>query len=134
MSEAQNVETVKSLYAAYARGDIPAVLAGMTDDVDWRQVSPASFPTGGSKRGPQAVVNDFFAKIREVVDILAFEIDHMVAQGEHVVAIGHGRFRTKATGEEWETEFAHTICLRDGRICQFREFTDTALLKEKSGW
>lgn len=68
MSAEQNVEIVKALYAAYARGDVAAVTAGLTPDVDWRQVCPESFPTGGQKRGPQDVVQNFFARIREFTD------------------------------------------------------------------
>ncbi|MGE0745108.1 MAG: nuclear transport factor 2 family protein [Rhodospirillales bacterium] len=134
MSEAQNVENVKALYAAYARGDIAAVTDGLAPDVEWRQVSPVSFPTGGLKRGPQEVVEKFFARVREVADVVAFNIDQILASGETVVVLGHGRFRTKRTGEEWGVEFAHAMRMRDGRIAHFREFTDTALLKEKSGW
>ena len=29
------IETVQHLYAAFGRGDVPTILAGLADDVDW---------------------------------------------------------------------------------------------------
>jgi ketosteroid isomerase-like protein len=34
MSE-QNVEFVKGVYAAFDRGDVPAVLGAFADDIEW---------------------------------------------------------------------------------------------------
>ena len=30
-----NIETVKSIYEAFGRGDVPAILDKLADDVDW---------------------------------------------------------------------------------------------------
>jgi hypothetical protein len=35
MTEQENLQAIQSMYAAFARGDIQAVLDGLTDDVEW---------------------------------------------------------------------------------------------------
>jgi uncharacterized protein len=35
MSHEQNIATVQEIYDAVARGDVPAILDRLTDDVDW---------------------------------------------------------------------------------------------------
>lgn len=47
MSEQQNIQTVKDAYAAFERGDVPAILAMLTDDVGWEMPGPAEIPYAG---------------------------------------------------------------------------------------
>ena len=35
MSEKSNIKTVESVYEAFGRGDVSAILETVTDDVDW---------------------------------------------------------------------------------------------------
>ena len=55
-----------------------------------------------------------------------FEPTRFVGEGDLVVALGHYRWRVKATGREIASEFAHEFTVRDGRIVRFQEFMDTA--------
>jgi ketosteroid isomerase-like protein len=36
-----NVETVQALYDAFGRGDIPAILDMLADDIQWDQEAPS---------------------------------------------------------------------------------------------
>ncbi len=40
MSEPENVQLIQSLYAAFGRGDIPALLEGLSDSVEWTNPLP----------------------------------------------------------------------------------------------
>jgi uncharacterized protein len=35
MSADANIKTIMSVYEAFGRGDVPAMLEAVTDDVDW---------------------------------------------------------------------------------------------------
>ena len=35
MSANDNVKTIQTVYEAFGRGDLPAILDALTDDVDW---------------------------------------------------------------------------------------------------
>jgi hypothetical protein len=54
----QSVEIVEGTYAAFARGDVPGVLAAMADDIEWHEAE--GMPYGGVHRGGDAVVRNVF--------------------------------------------------------------------------
>ena len=45
-----------------------------------------------------------------------------------MVALGRERVRVKDTGREWNTAWVQVHTVRDGTICRFREFTDSAAI------
>ena len=50
----ENVNAIQDLYAAFGRGDIPAVLAGFASDIEWK--APKSvFGDPAHATGPEAV-------------------------------------------------------------------------------
>ena len=65
MSEQENVQTVKDLYAAFERGDIQAILGALAEDVDWGYDTVASedIPWYGTNKGPAAVRDNFFGML-----------------------------------------------------------------------
>jgi ketosteroid isomerase-like protein len=65
MSE-QSVEVVKRAYAAFAEGDVPAVLGIFADDIEWHEAE--GMPYGGVYRGGEAVVQSVFGPISQDVE------------------------------------------------------------------
>src|SRR4051812_11569054 len=57
MAMGANAEHVERMYAAFGRGDIPAVIAGLAGDVDWS--SPATLPQGGTFSGSAGALKFF---------------------------------------------------------------------------
>ena len=59
------LETVQHMYAAFGRGDVPAILACLAEDVQWeygeRGPSPAPVPWLQPRRGRDAVIGFFEA-------------------------------------------------------------------------
>lgn len=43
MSQTTHEDVVAGLYAAFGRGDVPAVLSGLDQEIEWR--SPENLPT-----------------------------------------------------------------------------------------
>ena len=127
MSEAQNTKVVQDAYAAFGRGDIPALLSYMTDDIHWRPVigTAEHVPFSGERKG-KAGVGEFFKQVAESEDFQQFEPREFVAQGDKVVAIGHYRAVTKVTGKTFESDFVMVFTLREGKVATFQEFTDSA--------
>ena len=44
---------VKQAYEAFGRGDVPAILNFVADEVDWEFVGSANLPYAGRRRKPQ---------------------------------------------------------------------------------
>src|SRR5437763_15754104 len=90
MNEAQNTKTVQEAYAAFGRGDIPALLELLTEDVVWHGVygGSADVPQAGERRG-RAAVAEFFGLVAATTEFSRFEPHEFIAAGEKVVTLGH---------------------------------------------
>ena len=124
--EGHNVQVVQEIYAAFGRGDLPAMLAHVAEDIDWYVQGPPDVSALYGRRRSREEVAQFFAAMAQEQDIEAFELQEFVAQGATVVVLGHYRARMKATGKTEETEFAHVHTFREGKVVRFREYADTA--------
>ena len=124
MSEEQNQQTVQGLYEAFGRGDVPAMLAALSDDVDWRLDGPASVPYFGQYKGHGGVV-DFLTKLGSNVEMERFEPREFISKGDKVVVLGGERGRVKPTGRGFEQEWAMVFTVSGGKIKSFRCYEDT---------
>ncbi|MBX3146519.1 MAG: nuclear transport factor 2 family protein [Gemmatimonadales bacterium] len=117
--------TVQSVYASFARGDIPAVLGVLAPDIRWTEA--AGGPYGGVSIGPNAVLNDVFMKLGTEWDGFSAVPAEFVAQGNTVVALGEYSATYKATGKSFRAPFAHVWKFVDGKAVSFEQYTDTAV-------
>lgn len=92
-------DVVAGLYAAFGRGDLPAVLSGIDQEIEWR--SPENLPHGGVFRGREDV-GRFFEGIGEHWESLQVELEGLFAGGDRVVTLLRAHGRLRATGEEFE--------------------------------
>ena len=51
MTDQDNLQLVQELYAAFGRGDVPAILEQLTDDVVWYDPCPPEVPHAGRYGG-----------------------------------------------------------------------------------
>jgi uncharacterized protein len=124
MNEQQNTQTVQEMFAAFSRGDVPAILNMVTEDVHWCLCAAGDVPYYGRWRGRDGV-GQFFAAFGGSVDVEEFEPQKFVAQGDAVVVLGRERIRVKATGRAVEQEWAIAFALRDGKIADLRVYEDS---------
>jgi ketosteroid isomerase-like protein len=124
---ASNLKTIRSAYDAFARGDVPAVLAALAPDVTW--IEAEGFPYGGTYSGPEAVLENVFMKLgTEWADFSAVPHEFVV-QDETVVALGEYSGTFKITGKRFSAPFAHVWNLRNEKVVKFRQYTDTAVVQ-----
>ena len=123
----QNVQVIQEAYAAFGRGDIAAILANLTDDVEWFLPGEGLIPQSGLYRGPDGV-GSFFSKLAATTEFEAFEPREFIAQDDRVVACGYYRARSKATGRKFEADWAMVFTFRNGKIAKYREYGDTAVI------
>jgi uncharacterized protein len=120
-----NSQVVNDAYAAFGRGDIPAILEMLDDGVEWEVTE--ILPQGGSFRGPDGV-GEFFAGVGREWPELRIDIDELIADGSHVVGVGRAE-GALADGEQAGYGFTHVFTIDDGKITRFREYAapDAAL-------
>ncbi len=74
-------DTVRGAYTAFAKGDIPAVLAVLDPQVSWTEAD--GFPYGGTYSGPDAVLEGVFVKLGAEWDGYSAVAHEFVTQGGH---------------------------------------------------
>ena len=124
----QAVSAVKAAYEALGRGDLPAVLGAMTEDIEWHQAEGG--PYGGVYRGPQAIAENVFGPLLTDVPDFALTPKEYVASGDTVVAVVRYTGTGKSTGKELDLPVVHVWDVRDGKLARFRQFMDTAKFLE----
>jgi hypothetical protein len=126
MHEAQNTKVVQDAYAAFGRGDVQSILDSLDDGIVWKGVYGAGphVPTAGERRG-KAQVGEFFTQVAQNVNFSRFEPQEFIATGDKVVALGHYT-GTTPVGKIFDSDFAMVFTLRNGKVTEFQEFTDSA--------
>jgi ketosteroid isomerase-like protein len=129
-----NEQTVQDVYAAFLRGDVNAILAMVTDDVDWRndRVESRECPWNGNFAGKSNVPR-FFEAVGSHLDITVFEVRAIAATGAHVAVSLRIESTVKRTGRALKNDCMHLWTFApDGRISAYRHYNDTAA--ELAAW
>lgn len=129
MSPEENMKVVQKAYADFSRGDIPAVLSSLADNVEWITPGGPAFPTAGVRRN-KAEVSEFFRIVNDTWTFDSFEPREYIASGDRVVVCGHYTARSRKTGAAAACDWAMVWKLRDGKAINFQEYTDTAAMGE----
>ena len=124
MSAHANVEIVQRIYAAFARRDIPAILAMLSPDVEWGEPPNPFNPAGGTRRGHEGFL-EWIEIGRQSEDIVVLEPRKMLVDDDSVAVVGFMRCRAITTGKEYESDFVHVVTLEAGKVAKFQEFFDT---------
>jgi ketosteroid isomerase-like protein len=119
-----NHTLVRSLYAAFAKGDVETVLQSLAADVVWSEPDNPFNPAAGTRHGRSGVL-EWLRLGHESEEILSLEPRQFLSGNDIVAVVGHMRCRARATGREYESDFVHLVTLRNGLITRFQEFFDT---------
>lgn len=125
MEEEANVKILKQAYAEFSRGNIPAVLDLLADDVEWTDPGYPDLPYAGARRGKKQV-EDFFIKLNEYVELTRFEPRSFIAEGDTVVALGYFEGKAKSTGKTFSSDWSMVWKLAKGKITYYHAYVDTA--------
>jgi uncharacterized protein len=126
-----NLELAKSVYAAFAVGDVPKVLGFMHSQIQWTET--AGFKLGGVYRSPQAVLENVLAKLAMGFESFSIDIERLIDGGNLIVMQGHYVAKAKATGQSVRAAVAHVLEISDGKIVRFDQYVDSATLNPLLG-
>jgi ketosteroid isomerase-like protein len=129
MGSEQNLAAVQGIYEAFGRGDVPALLGALAEDVAWEQwgenhAQRAGVPWMQERRGREGA-GEFFASIA-AWEIHEFQVLSMMAGGDQV-AVEVVMDATPAGGTRYRDEELHLWTFgADGKVTRLRHYTDTA--------
>ncbi len=121
----ENVGLIRSLYEAFGRGDVPAVLAAMDPSIEWNEAENFPYADKNPYVGPAAIVEGVFARLGGEWDGFSVALEELHDAGDTVVSTGRYGGAYKKTGTRIHAQFAHVWKLRGGKIVKFQQYTDT---------
>jgi ketosteroid isomerase-like protein len=125
MSIEKNIQTVKDFFAAIGRGDSEALLALVTEDIEWI-IPGEDWPLAGTHRGHDGVT-DLLETASKSVET-STEPREFVAQGDRVLVVGFAKGKIKATNKTFDDDWVFAITVRNGKLTKIREYVDTQAL------
>ena len=126
MTNENNVQTIETLYAAFAVGDVPTVLAGLDEKVVWNEAEGNMYADGNPYIGPQAVLNGVFARIGadyEYFNLVTIELHEM--SNNKVFATLRYQAKLKSNGATYDAQVAHLWALKNEKVIGFQQYLDT---------
>jgi ketosteroid isomerase-like protein len=117
----QNIELVKSLYAAFFRRDVPFIISKLAPDFEVSQSTEV--PWGGTYRGPEGL-QQFFSKLTAHLNNAGLPFERFLDAGEDVVVIGRTQGTVKANGKAFDVPLVHVWRIRDGLAVRFSPYID----------
>lgn len=129
----QSAEIVKSIYDAFAKGDVPTVLGAFDPAIQWYEAEGFIYAAGNPYTGPHAVASGVFMRLASEIDGFAAAAKHFIDGGDTVVVEGRYRGTMKATGTPIDAQFAHIWQLRSAKVIRFQQYTDTKQWSDATG-
>jgi ketosteroid isomerase-like protein len=129
-----NTQTIQTIYAAFGRGDIPAILAVLAEDVDWNNDGVASkeCPWNGNFSGKSNVPR-FFDAVANNLEFSVFNPHTFLASADRVAVLLRAESRLKKNGCTLANDCVHVWTLDTaGQVIRYQHFNDTAA--ELAAW
>jgi ketosteroid isomerase-like protein len=124
---ADNVGTVMAMYEAFGRGDVPAILEHLADDIEWeRGAEDCGVPWLTPGRGKDHVAG-FFQAVADNLEFRRFEPAGVAVGDDVVVAFIQVDATVTSTGRSFaEDPEIHSWWFDDeGKVSAFRHYVDT---------
>ncbi|MEO8002830.1 MAG: nuclear transport factor 2 family protein [Arenimonas sp.] len=122
-----HLEAIKNVYAAFAYGDIPAVLSVLAPNASWTEAE--GFPYGGTYIGADAVLQNVFMKIGAEWEGFTASPHELLGSGDTVIALGEYSGTYKVTGKSFKAPMVHVWKFSGDKVITFTQHTDTVLVQ-----
>jgi uncharacterized protein len=124
MQNSSPIEIIRTLYSAFASGDLPAIIKLCSPDVVITQ-DPA-LPWGGRHVGHQGVT-EFATQLITTTDSTV-TMENLFQAGDDVVQHGRTSGTVRANGQTFDLPECHVWTVQDGQIIRAQFFIDSAAM------
>ncbi len=118
---------VEKMFTAFSSGDVDKFVATVSEDTVWiyhgTQIIPAG--TFEKKEGVRA----FFTNIMERTEIINFEPQQYIVEGNMVVVLGREHQKVKRSGRELKQKWVQIYTVENDLITKMEEFATSEEVK-----
>ncbi len=129
MTADNNIRTINSIYEAFGRDDVGAILEALTDDVNWATDTSSTTAPWYKVRHGKNEVADFFEAFGATVDVDEFTPLTFAGNQDSVLTVVRFRGRVRSTGKSVDMNLQHYFVFSDGKINYHRASEDTAIVE-----
>ena len=122
-----NIELIKKFYSAFKNNDTEAYRQLCDEKIEW--ITLEGMPHGGRYVGLDAIFGDYFPHMLSNFTEFHAIPETFLESDKHVTVIGryHG---VSKQGKKFDVPFSHIYQIKDNKITNFKQFTDTKKIQE----
>jgi ketosteroid isomerase-like protein len=129
-----NMDVVRGLYDAFAKGDVPAVLDAMDPNIEWREAENNPYKMDGQAWvGPDQITQELFMKLMSDWEGFTVTPNTFHDAGNTVIVEGRYTAKHNSTGKNLDAQFCHVWTIAGGKLAKFQQYADTAQLQGAAG-
>ena len=132
MSAATNRSIIEEAFKGLAGGDPAAFVSAMSDELAWQIMGQSDW----SRRfeGKDVVERDLVGPLFSLFATPYRNVANRIIADDqdNIVVLAKGEVRTKS-GHDYNNDYCFVMRMRDGRIVEILEYTDTALAEKALG-
>lgn len=111
---------VEKMFSAFAGGDIDEFVATVSDDTVWIYHGTQIIPRGIFEK--REGVRTFFGNILDRTEIISFEPEQFIVEGNMVVVLGREHQKVKRSGRELRQKWVQIYTVENDLITRMEEF------------
>jgi uncharacterized protein len=119
-----NLQVIQQAFDDFAKGNIPAIINTLTDDVRWSSFKIPGAAMSGNFFGKEGA-QEFFKHLNEQIKFSLFEPREFIVQGDSVIVLGHQAGIVKSTGKSFDHDWCFSFKMKHGKVHSYFAFTDS---------
>lgn len=121
----QSGDSIRGIYEAFGKGDVPTVLGAMDDKINWYEAENAGWSDGNPFVGPNAILEGIFMPKGSAIDGFCVTPTNIIDGGDTVAVEGRYTGRVKTTGKPLDAQFVHVWHFENGKAIRHQQYTDS---------
>jgi len=126
--ETQARIVVDKMFAAFNSGDVEKLVETVSDDTQWKYHGTHIIPAGKFEK--KEGVRKFFTNIFERTEMIKFDIQQYIIEGNMVVVLGQEHQRVKRSGRELKQKWVQIYTVENNLITKMEEFAASEEVKK----
>lgn len=111
---------IEKMFSAFSSGDIEKFVATVSDDTVWIYHGTQIIPKGVFEK--KEGIREFFKNILDKTEIISFEPQLFIAEGNKVVVLGQEHQKVKRTRRELKQKWVQVYTVENELITRMEEF------------
>ena len=121
---------VEKMFKAFSSGDVENFVSTVSEDTIWIYHGTQIIPKGVFEK--KAGIRTFYNNIMERTEIISFEPQQYIVEGNMVVVLGQEHQKVKHSGRELKQKWVQIYTVKNDLITKMEEFATSEEITESN--